>query len=222
MTEYLASIVGDSGLNGWATFLVYLVTAALCLLDARRSAALAEIGRRRVAIARSRRGFWLVLATLLVLLGLLRQLDLQALAANMGWTELVGEASYSQRSGLQQGLVAAIGAFGTIGLLIALFGIRRAEARLLAAMAGAASLVIFTLVRANSLDTVDRPLQQDAFIPHAQISNLIEIGALVLIAAAAFGFARQLHDESEVARLRGVKIQERRRQLGEKRRAARS
>ena len=222
MTGDHASIVGDSSLNGWATFFVYLVTAGLCLFNARRSIALAEIGGRRIALARSRRSFWLVLAVLLLLLGLSRQLDLQALAARAVRAELYDEGSYPQRSGLQVGIVAAIGTFGTIGLLIALFSFRRAEASLLAAMAGAAALVIFTLVRTVSLHDIDQLLGQGIGIPHAQINNVIEIGALVLIAASAFGFARQLRDEGDAARLRGIKIQERRRLMGEKRRAARS
>jgi hypothetical protein len=79
----LSSIVGDPSLNGWATFFVYLVAAWLCAANARQSAALAEIGGRRVALAQSRRRFWIVLAALLLLLGLTRQLDLQALAAQL-------------------------------------------------------------------------------------------------------------------------------------------
>ena len=164
----------------------------------------------------------MVLAALLLVLGLSRQLDLQALAAQAMRTLLRDDGDYGERSGLQIGLIAAIGAFGMIGLLIALVSFRRVEASVLAAMAGAALLMIFTLIRTISLHDVDRLLMQGVGVPHAQVNNVIEIGALSLIAAAAYGFTRQLRDEGEAARLRDLKIRERRRQLGEKRRASRS
>lgn len=214
------SFVGDASINGWATFCAYLATAALCFFNARGSAALA-VGRH-VALARSRQRFWLVLAALLLVLGLSRQLDLQALAAQAMRALLRDEGVYGERSGLQIGLIAAIGAFGMIGLLIALVSFRRVEASVLMAMAGATLLMIFTLIRTISLHDIDRLLMQGVGVPHAQVNNVIEIGALAFIAAAAYGFALQLRDEGEAARLRDLKIRERRRQLGEKRRASRS
>jgi hypothetical protein len=214
------SFVGDASFNGWATFCVYLATAALCFFNAQRSAALA-VGRH-VALARSRRRFWLVLTVLLLVLGLSRELDLQRLAAAAMRALLRDDGVYGERSGLQVALVVAIGAFGMIGLLIALVSFRRVEVSVLAAMAGAALLTIFTMIRTISLHDIDRLLMQGVGVPHAQINNVIEIGALLLVAAAAYGFTRQLHDEGEAARLRDLKIRERRRQLGEKRRASRS
>jgi len=222
MTGEFTSIVGDPSLNGWATFLVYLVTAGLCLFNARRSAALADAGGRRLATALSRRRFWLLLACLLLLLGFSRQLDLQALAASAARGLLHADGVYQERSGLQIGLVSAIGIFGTIGLVIALFSFRRAEPSVLVALAGAAALIIFTIIRTISLHDVDRLLQQGVGVPHLRINNLIEIGALAIVACASYAFTRQLRQEGEAARLRALKIQEQRRLLGEKRRAARS
>ena len=217
MTGQFASIIGDSSLDGWATFLVYLVTAGLSFLSAWRSTA-STAGARRIATARSRRRFWLMLACLLLLLGLSRRLDLQALAAHAARSALHSDDIYREWTGLQIGLVGAIGAFGTIGLIIALLSFRRAEASVLGALAGAATLTIFTMIRTISPDQV---LQQQ-LAPHLQVNNLIEVGALAIIAAASYAFARQLRDEGKVERLRNLKIQEQRRLLGEKRRAARS
>ena len=76
-------IIGDASLNGWGTFFVYLATAWLCAANAQRSFALIDTGVRRVATAQARRRFWTSLAVLLLLLGLTRLLDLQALVANM-------------------------------------------------------------------------------------------------------------------------------------------
>ncbi|HMI20299.1 MAG TPA: hypothetical protein VK533_12205 [Sphingomonas sp.] len=218
----LSSIVGDPSLDGWATFLVYLVAAWLCAANARKSATLAATGVRQVAQAQSRRRFWIVLAVLLLLLGLTRQLDLQALAAQMTRSALHQDGVYEERSGLQIGLIAVIGIFGTIGLLIALFSFRRAEASVLIALVGAALLALFTVIRTISLHDVDQLLHHDVGIPHVHVNNLIEIGTLAVIAGASFAFARRLHDEGQSARLRALAIKERRRLLGEKRRGKQS
>ena len=218
----LSSIVGDPSLNGWATFFVYLVAAWLCAANARQSAALAEIGGRRVALAQSRRRFWIMLAALLLLLGLTRQLDLQALAAQLTRDLLHQDGVYDERSGLQIGLIAAIGIFGMIGLLIALFSFRRAEASVLIALMGAASLILFTIIRTISLHDVDQFLHHEIGVPYIHVNNLIEIGTLAVIAGASCAFARRLRDEARSARLRALAIQERRRQLGEKRRGRQS
>ena len=218
----LSSIVGDSSLNGWATFLVYLVAAWLCGANARGSAASATTGVRQVALAKSRRRFWIVLAITLLLLGLTRQLDLQALAAQMTRGVLHQDGVYEERSGLQIGLIASVGIFGTIGLLIALFSFRRAEASVLVALIGAAALLGFTVIRTISLHDVDQLLHRGVGGPYVQVNNLIEVGVLAVIAGASFAFARRLRAEGQSARLRALAIQERRRLLGEKRRGKQS
>jgi len=222
MSGGLSSIVNDPGLDGWATFLVYLVAAWLCLRNARSSAALAEAGGRRIAEARSRRRFWLVLGTLLLLLGVTRQLDLQQLAANLMRTLLRTDGVYGERNGLQLGLILAIGLFGVAGLLIALVSFRRAEPSVLVALLGAAFLFLFTAIRTISLHDIDQFLGRSVGLPHVRVNTLIELGLLALIAFASFVFDRGLQRESRSARLRALAIQERRRILGEKRRAARS
>jgi hypothetical protein len=222
MTAGLSSVVSDPSLNGWATFLVYLVAAWLCARNARSSAALAEAGGRRIAEARSRRRFWLVLAVLLLLLGLTRQLDLQQLAANMMRALFRSEGIYGERSGLQLGLIVAIGVFGTVGLLIALLSLRRAEPSVLAALLGAATLVLFTVIRTISLHDIDQFLNRGVGLPRLRVNSLIELGLLALVVIAGFVFDRGLKREGESARLRTLSLQERQRMLAEKRRSARS
>ena len=213
--------VGDTSLGSWATFLVYLVAAWLCARNARSAAALAEAGGRRIAQARSRRRFWLVLAALLLLLGVTRQFDLQALAANLMREWLWTDGVYGERSGLQIGLIVAIGVFGTIGLLIALVSLRRAEPLVLVALLGAAALTLHTVIRAISLHDIDQFLGRHV-VPYVRVNALIELSLLSVIAIASFVFDRNLKRESRTARLRAASIKERRRILGEKRRAGRS
>ncbi len=177
---------------------------------------LASAGRR-VSLTRSRRRFWLVMTVLLVLLGLTRQLDLQALVAQLARGVAHGEGLYDERSGFQLGCVIAIGVLGTIGLGIALVTFRRAEGSVLLAMAGAVLLVTFTVIRTVSFHDIDRFLRRG--VPHAQLDNLIEIGTLALIACGSLLFGRLLREEREGDRIRALSIKERRRQLGERRRA---
>ena len=209
-------MIDDFSFNGWSTFLVYLVTAGLCFRNAGASLAALEVGRRKVALAHARRRFWIVLAALLLLLGLSRQLNLQALVAELARHLFAGDDAYGERDGLQLAIVIAIGVFGTLGLVVALVTFRRVERSILVAMAGAVAVVLLTTIRAISLRDIDRLLQQGQ--PHLRINNLIEIGALALICGACLLFDRRLHDEGESARLREVSMRERRRLLGEKRR----
>ena len=220
MSGGLSPIVDDASLNGWATFIVYLVTAWLCFRNARNSVALLGAASKRVALTRSRRRFWIVLGALVMMLGLTRQLNLQALVSDIARSLVSAEGRYDARAGFQLALVIAVGAFGVIGLAIALLTFRRAEGSILLATAGAALLLIFTLIRLISLHDIDQFLSEG--VPHARINNLIEIGALIVIAAAGLAFARRLRAEGESTRLRALAIQERRRRLGDKRRSGRS
>lgn len=214
-------MAGASGLNGWGIFCVYLAAAWLCLRNARGSVALAAAGVRRVAQARSRRRFWGALAALILLLGITRQFDLQLLAASAMRGLLLVDDVYGERTGLQIGLIVAIGSFGMTGLLIALITFRRAEASVLAALVAAALLIAFTVIRTVSLHDIDHILAI-APIPFVRVDDLIELFLLSGVALACFAFARGLRSENESARLRALSINERRRMLGEKRRTGRS
>jgi hypothetical protein len=214
-------VAGDSGLDGWGLFFVYLVAAWLCLRNARGSVALTAAGMRRVAQAQSRRRFWGALAALILLLGISRQFDLQALAASAMRGLLLVDDVYGRRSGLQSGLIVAIGSFGMIGLLIALITFRRAEASVLAALVAAAFLIAFTIIRTVSLHDIDHVLAI-APIPFVRVDDLIELGLLAVVALACLAFWRALKSENESARLRALSINERRRMMGEKRRSVRS
>lgn len=214
-------MAGNSGLNGWGVFFVYLVAAWLCFRNARLSVALATAGVRRVAQGRSRRRFWSALAALLLLLGISRQFDLQALAASAVRGLLLVDDVYGERSGLQIGLIVAIGSFGMIGLLIALVTFRRAEASVLAALVAAAILIVYAITRTISLHAIDQFLAA-APVPYVRVDDLIELVLLSVVTLACFAFRRGLQIENEGARLRALSIRERRRMMGEKRRVGRS
>ena len=221
MSGTLSSVAGASSLSGWAIFLVYLLAAWLCLRNARASVAVAAAGARQVAQGRSRRRFWVALAGLILLLGISRQFDLQALATSAMRDLLLVDEVYGERTGLQVGLIVAIGSFGMVGLLIALVTLRRADLSVLAALVATALLTAYTLVRTISLHGVDH-LLASAPLPHLNVDDLVELALLSMLALACFAFGRGLKAEKESARLRALSINERRRMMGEKRRAGRS
>jgi len=212
------SIVSEASLDGLATFLVYLIAACLCMLNGRRSFVRQTGVVRHVARRQGRQRFWLTMTGVLLTLGLTRILDLQALAADLMRGLQRGEDVYEERESLQLALVIALASFGGLGLLIALTTLRRAEGAVIAALIGAAALILFTTIRTLSLPEVNRVLGFGLGLPHFQVNNLIELSLLCWVGTAAVLFSRKLTDEQERSRLRALKLQERRRRLGEKRR----
>jgi hypothetical protein len=212
-------IIGDPSFHGWATFIVYLAVAALCFVNGRRSGGTVS-GRRGISVAHARRRFWFVMTAVLLILGLTRQLDLQALLTDAVRTLFRQDGWYDDRAGLQRGLVIAAAAIGGLGLLAALVTFRRAEGSVMVALGGAVALLTFVVIRTISLHDIDHLLNRG--IPGAHVNNLFEIGAIAIIGAGALAFAARLRDERRVARVRALSIQERRRKLGEARRGRRT
>jgi hypothetical protein len=215
------SMIGHPSLNGLATFLVYLITAGFCAINGRRSFPRKDGVVRHVARRQGRQRFWRTVSGVLLVLGLTRILDLQALAADLMRGFLQGEDLYEVRESLQLALVITISCFGALGLLVALTTLRRAEGAVISALTGAAALILFTMIRTVSLHDVDQMLGLGLGLPHFQLNNLIELSLLCWVGGAAFAFSRKLAGEEELARLRTLKLQERRRKLGERRHHAR-
>jgi len=213
-------IINNPSLDGVATFLVYLIAASLCLRNGQRSFVRQDGVVRHVARRQGRQRFWLTMTGVLLTLGLTRILDLQALAADLMRGLQRGEDLYEERENLQLALVITLASFGGLGLLIALTTLRRAEGAVIAGLTGGAALILFTTIRTLSLPVVDRVLGFGLGLPHFQVNNMIELSLLCWVGTAAVVFSRKLASEEERSRLRALKLQERRRRLGERRRHA--
>src|SRR5262245_10609472 len=104
--------IGDPTPMGWATVVAYLLAAVACgwaAVEDRR------VGRRT---GRGRPAFWWILAVLLLLLGINKQLDLQTWFTTVGRRVAREQGWYARRKEYQTALIKAIAAGGLLGLLL--------------------------------------------------------------------------------------------------------
>jgi hypothetical protein len=202
--------IGDPSLVGWLTVVAYLLAAGLCWRAFRRlgprdgadrvtANATAVVllfltftsRRARIlaapAVARLR-ALWLGLATVLLLLGINKQLDIQTaftealrgLAIDQGW--------YDIRRPIQ---VAFILLVAVIGLLTfrAVMLLARGELRGLSMVLGGVVFIIcFVIIRAASFHHIDRLLGSD--IGGFRLNWIIELGGILFIAVGAYRYTR--------------------------------
>jgi hypothetical protein len=182
--------IGDPTLGGWLTVFAYFVAAWLCW----RSALAAEsnpLHRRR------KRAFWSAFALLLLLLGVNKQLDLQTWFTQVGRDIALSEGWYEHRQLVQTIFIAAIGLVGCLALVFLFVFARRLSRGNLAAVAGAAFLVTFVLIRAASFHHVDRML--GIRLAGLKLNWVLELGGILCIAFAAWRNRVEPLSEAETA-----------------------
>ena len=142
--------VGDPTVLGWATFILYLLAAWLSFRSA-------KTGRTEPEFARS----WRVLALLLLLLGLNKQLDLQTSLFALGRRLATAAGIYEHRRSIQ--LAFFIGLMvGLIAVVIACFKTLAAfTARHRVCVTGFGLVCAYAFVRAALFDHVDAMLGFD-------------------------------------------------------------
>ena len=150
--------IHDPTFIGWFTTVCYFAAAWLCARAA-KSGRLDQNARREQPDAR--RGspaFWVILAVVLTVLGLNKQLDLQTPFAEIGRELAKAQGWYGRRADMQGVFVASIAVLGAI--LLAIFGvlIRRSLRRQGIALAGMVLLVCFVVIRASSFHHIDAVL----------------------------------------------------------------
>jgi len=157
---------------------LYLIAAYLCLRAARRAPDLGDQSvRGRTAF------FWIACSTLLVILGINKQLDLQTLLTNIGRAVAREGGWYEQRREVQRAfvkglLLASGGVFLVCGVLM-----RRALRRLWPALAGIILLAAFVLVRAVSFYHVDHVLS--GRLAGVKVRTLMELGGIACVGMSA-------------------------------------
>lgn len=136
----------DPTLLGWITTAGYLLAAALSLRAMR-------IGKQKGAnFAR----FWLILAAVLLLLGLNKQLDLQTLLQKTGSRIALESGWYEQRNLVRYGFVAVV-AMGFLASGIWLFAKKRISLpRNPLLWLSIALILLFVFIRTSALDGVFR------------------------------------------------------------------
>ena len=187
--------IGDPSIMGWVTVLAYFATAWLCVRAFKAEkrgparpllasiAALARVMRKHwpspPAPAR-RAALWLVLASIMIALGINKQLDLQTLVTELGRQAAHAGGWYEQRRFVQALFVGAIAFVGAIGLAV-LWWLTRGQLRdFRLTLAGLALLVCFVVIRAASFHSVDAFI--DVRMLGIRMNWVLELGGIALMA----------------------------------------
>jgi hypothetical protein len=164
--------IGDPSAIGWITVLAYVVAALLC-----------AGAHRCEAETRPPRFFWLAVATLLVLLGINKQLDLQSLLTQVMRDRAKAHGWYERRREFQALFIFAIAAVGAASFAALPYVMRHQPSARNIALAGLVFLYCFILVRASSFHHVDWALSRTIFC--VRLNWILEIGGIVTVAAGA-------------------------------------
>jgi hypothetical protein len=168
--------IGDAHPLGWAATLGALAAALVAAGVTRRAAFPAASRGREVA-------FWGLLALVMVLYALNKQLDLQTYVTATGRCMARAQGWYADRRGVQRDFVLALlAAAGLAGLLL-LVWLRGTLARTGPALLGLMLLGAFVAVRAASIHHMDVALRAEFF--SIRLWRLWELGALALVLLAA-------------------------------------
>lgn len=173
--------IGDPTIVGWITVVMYFACAALCWQSARRSE------KRRV---------WRVLAAVLALLGVNKQLDLQSLATDVARILARRQGWYEQRQLVQLFMILGLLVVGLASIVAILYASWKAGLEIKLAFVGLAFLIVFIVIRASSFHHVDRLLGVRLF--NLRMNWILELGGLSIIMAGALR-AIWLANRGEVA-----------------------
>ncbi len=171
--------IGDPTVMGWVTVAAYFLAA----FGSYRAAWLEPMpdGTRRPGSRPSK--FWLVLATVLVALGINKQLDLQSLATQIGRDVVRTRGLYSERRELQVGFIVAVVIVCSGTLATFLWSARRSLRHRWLALVGMLFILGFVVIRAASFHHVDAFLA--ARLGGVRWNWILELGGIIVIGLAA-------------------------------------
>lgn len=138
--------IGDPSLMGWLTVAAYLIAGVLCWRCAVKAAA-HDGGTRAV---------WFLLAVVLLVMGVNKQLDLQSWVTQVG-RDTVKAYGWPKRAA-QMWFIAGVAVAGPVVLGSVLWLARRSLRQLALALAGVLFLICFVMVRAVSFHAIDHML----------------------------------------------------------------
>jgi len=186
-TGYWREKRGDPTVIGWAITIFYVVAGLLCLyctgfLDARRA----------FQISRSFAWFWWLVAVLLILLGINKQLDVQLLLADVGRAFTKHQGWYGQRKPVQI-RVLALGACAILACLQEVgFRLKRGPKSNWFALCGLFFLAGNVLIHLVSLHSIGNFLGYS--LVGLSMGEGFEILAILCITVSAFVY-NQTHRE---------------------------
>ena len=160
--------IGDPTVLAWIIVAGYLISALLCFVHARRD--------------RFDGFLWIVLAAMLTLLGINKQLDLQTLLTQFGRDLAREQGWYEQRRVFQAWFIAAVATSGFAGICLLVWLLRGRLWRNSLALLGASFLVCFVLIRAASFHHIDQLLKLRAF--RMPLHSILELAGIACIIVA--------------------------------------
>jgi len=186
--EWIAGL-GDPTPMGWFTVGAYFASAVLCLCCAAR-----PLFSSKAADSRADLRFWLIIAGLMVVFGINKQLDLQTLFTATFKSIVEAMGLYSIRGLLQLGFIALV-VVGGIWLAWKFFlKYRRSAQRNRLAVTGIALLAIFVAMRATSFHYMDSLI--NTTVLGLKMNWIVELGSIALIAMAAIIHLRRHRRQS--------------------------
>ncbi len=169
-------VIGDPSALGWSTVAAYALAAILCAAAAVRTG-----GRVRA--------FWILLAAILAMLCLNKQLDLQSALTEAGRCLARAQGWYAERGGVQLRFILGVAAICVATLVAALWTMRREVGRVWLALTGFALLLAFVGTRAASFHHVDRFIGLP--VGPLRVNGVMELGGIALIALGAAAAVRR-------------------------------
>lgn len=142
--------IGDPHFTGWFTAVAYLVCAGLCGVAARRGEFESPVLRQRA--------LWWMLTSLMLFLGVNKQLDLQSLLTEVGRLLALQQGWYEERREVQRIFVLAIACGTGGGVMVMLLLYRAVLPAHRVAIVGVLLLAVFVVMRASAFHHVGESL----------------------------------------------------------------
>lgn len=162
--------IGDPTFVGWFTVFFYLLAGILSAgLFVRQS------GRQRA--------FWLILATLLLLLAINKQLDLQSALTATGRCLSQAQGWYEDRRAIQLVFILAVVGISFVLAIVVSWMMRREFRHIWPALIGLSFLLAFVVIRAAGFHHFDRLIGSQ--IGSVRVNWILELGGIALIIANA-------------------------------------
>lgn len=165
--------IGDPTFVGWLTVVVYAVAALYCLRVVRdRERLFTQQVQRQVF-------FWRLLAVVLVLLCINKQLDLQSLLTDAARYYFRQHDLYDQRRLFQKLFIIGMLAMSVLSFITGVIIYRNVLRPNVLAIFGIVFLMAFVVIRASSFHHMDRLIS--ATVAGFKMNWLLELGGLALI-----------------------------------------
>jgi hypothetical protein len=170
--------IGDPSLLGWLTVVAYFVVSITCVACARK------IGKENsLENAAGHRCLWWFCATVLLLLGINKQLDLQTLITEVGKVAAKHQGWYEQRKSVQAVFIAGVACGGLLSLIFLWRTFRTIWNDNWLTLFGLIVLVCFILIRATSFHGIDSMLGLE--LSGLSLNWILEFGAITCIWVSA-------------------------------------